>query len=207
MFLSFVVCVEVELPSEEMHLTLAEHMASVHLSVDPANEKFFEIERRRNYTTPKSFLELIDFYKKFLQSKRLDIDKSVDRLQRGLTTLQDTRVKVEGLREDLQEKMIKVDEQKAAVDLLIEQVVKASAIAEEESKIANEENEKANEAAEEASAIQKKADEELSEALPAMERAREAVKCLTKPAIQVTPKPTFRISHLRNKPINRLIKD
>ncbi|OXB72393.1 UNVERIFIED_CONTAM: hypothetical protein H355_012865 [Colinus virginianus] len=160
-------------------------MASVHLSVDPANQRFFELERRYNYTTPKSFLELIDFYKKLLQAKRLDIEKNVERLQRGLTTLEETRVKVECLREDLQEKMLKVDEQKEAVNQLIEQVAKASAVAEEESRVANEENEKANEAAEEASAIQAKADEELSEALPAMERAREAVKCLTKPAIQV----------------------
>ncbi|PFH34573.1 dynein heavy chain family protein [Besnoitia besnoiti] len=175
---------DLELPSEEMHAVLAEHMASVHLSVDPANQRFFELERRHNYTTPKSFLALIEFYKKFLSSKRVGIEKSIERLQRGLTTLQETRVKVEGLREDLQEKMVKVDEQKAAVDLLIDQVTKAAAVAEEESKVANEENEKANEAAEEASAIQKKADEELSEAMPAMERAREAVKCLTKPAIQ-----------------------
>ncbi|CBZ52391.1 hypothetical protein NCLIV_021800 [Neospora caninum Liverpool] len=175
---------DLQLPSPEMHTVLAKHMASVHLSVDPANKRFFEVERRHNYTTPKSFLELIDFYKKFLLSKRVEIDKNIERLQRGLTTLEDTRVKVEGLREDLKEKMVKVDEQKAAVDLLIEQVAKASAIAEEESKTANEENEKANEAAEEASAIQRKADEELSEAMPAMERAREAVKCLTKPAIQ-----------------------
>nr|PIL99668.1 dynein heavy chain family protein [Toxoplasma gondii COUG] len=175
---------DLDLPSAELHSALAEHMASVHLSVDPANQRFYEVERRHNYTTPKSFLELIDFYKSFLVGKRLDIDKNIERLRRGLGTLEETRVKVEGLREDLREKMVKVDEQKAAVDLLIEQVAKASAVAEEESRIANEENERANEAAEEASSIQKKADEELSEALPAMERAREAVKCLTKPAIQ-----------------------
>jgi len=38
-------------------------MADVHLSIDVANEKFRKLERRFNYTTPKSFLELIDFYK------------------------------------------------------------------------------------------------------------------------------------------------
>lgn len=46
------------------------NMAEVHTSIDLANEKFLRIERRHNYTTPKSFLELIDFYKQLLGSKR-----------------------------------------------------------------------------------------------------------------------------------------
>ena len=41
-------------------------MAAVHTSIDKANKDFLKYERRRNYTTPKSFLELIDFYKKLL---------------------------------------------------------------------------------------------------------------------------------------------
>jgi len=45
-------------------------MAEVHTSIDVANEKFLKLERRHNYTTPKSFLELIDFYKKLLNEKR-----------------------------------------------------------------------------------------------------------------------------------------
>jgi len=44
-------------------------MASVHLSIDVANARFLKLERRNNYTTPKSFLELIEFYKKCLKEK------------------------------------------------------------------------------------------------------------------------------------------
>lgn len=164
-------------------------MANVHLSIDVANENFLRQERRYNYTTPKSFLELIVFYKQFLSRKREEANQSINRLLKGLTTLKETTAEVEGLREDLKEKMIVVDEKKAAADALVEQVLKASAIADEEAKIANAEKDKANALSEEAAEIQKKADEELSEAMPAMERAREAVKCLTKPAIQVRPNP------------------
>ena len=52
-------------------------MASVHLSIDVANEKFKMYERRHNYTTPKSFLELIDFYKQLLELKRNSIDSDI----------------------------------------------------------------------------------------------------------------------------------
>jgi dynein heavy chain len=38
-------------------------MASVHGSIDEANARFLKQNRRYNYTTPKSFLELISFYK------------------------------------------------------------------------------------------------------------------------------------------------
>jgi len=41
-------------------------MADVHTSIDDANLKFLKLERRYNYTTPKSFLGLIEFYKEIL---------------------------------------------------------------------------------------------------------------------------------------------
>jgi len=54
---------DVEFPSEEIMVAVAEDMAEVHLSIDVANDNFRKLERRHNYTTPKSFLELIEFYK------------------------------------------------------------------------------------------------------------------------------------------------
>jgi len=38
-------------------------MAKVHISIGEANILFKKQERRHNYTTPTSFLELIKFYK------------------------------------------------------------------------------------------------------------------------------------------------
>jgi dynein heavy chain len=51
------------------------NMAEVHVSIDEANRKYLKLERRFNYTTPKSFLELIDFYKKLLSEKRSNYEK------------------------------------------------------------------------------------------------------------------------------------
>ncbi|CEL96675.1 unnamed protein product [Vitrella brassicaformis CCMP3155] len=175
---------DVPLPQEELRDTIAQNMSEVHLSINQANQQFLEQERRYNYTTPKSFLELIEFYKKLLSEKRAQVEQSIERLEKGLYTLQDTKTKVEGLQEDLKGKMIKVEEKKGAADQLIAQVTKATAVAEEEQKMAAEEEAKTNALAAEAAKIQAAADEELKEAMPAMERAKEAVDCLTKSAIQ-----------------------
>jgi dynein heavy chain len=40
--------------------------------------------RRHNYTTPTSFLELIQFYKKLLGQKQGTITEDIDKLEYGL---------------------------------------------------------------------------------------------------------------------------
>ena len=65
-------------------------MANVHLSIDDANREFKERERRINYTTPTSFLELINFYKGLLERKRGIIDDQIMRLETGLNIVQRT---------------------------------------------------------------------------------------------------------------------
>ena len=114
-------------------------MAETHLSIDIANEKFRKLERRNNYTTPKSFLELISFYKTLLDDKRGQIERQIKRYTLGLQILADTKDKVEGLQEDLKIKMVDVKKQREETDVLIEEVQHESGIAEEEQAKANEE--------------------------------------------------------------------
>lgn len=61
---------DLQFPTEQIRTAISLNMAEVHTSIDEANSKFLKLERRYNYTTPKSFLELIDFYKKLLEDKR-----------------------------------------------------------------------------------------------------------------------------------------
>lgn len=61
---------DVDVPTEEIREALSEHMSFVHLSIGEANVRFKEMERRNNYTTPTSYLELINFYKSLLGSKQ-----------------------------------------------------------------------------------------------------------------------------------------
>jgi dynein heavy chain len=75
---------EIEFPEEEIRVNIALHMAHVHLSIGEANQEFLMAERRHNYTTPTSFLELINFYKMLVDSKRGKISEQILKLETGL---------------------------------------------------------------------------------------------------------------------------
>jgi len=171
-------------PNDDIMQAVCDNMAEVHLSIDAANVRYLQQERRYNYTTPKSFLELIDFYTKMLQSRQKAVVVQFERLEKGLTIMEQVQSKVEGLKEDLKITMIQVEEKKVATNILIDQVTVATEKAEAEKAIANEEATKTNALAADAAAIKAEADSELEEAMPAMQAAKDAVDCLSKTAIQ-----------------------
>lgn len=110
---------DVDLGSEAIKESLAIHMAEEHLSVDRMSKFYLETQRRYNYVTPKSYLELISFYKYLLGVKRSEVQKNIDRLDIGLSTLRKTATDVAELQKDLVITMEKVAEKKAATDVLI----------------------------------------------------------------------------------------
>jgi hypothetical protein len=69
----------------------------------------YKNERRNNYVTPTSFLELIKFYKKLLNDKRGKIIDQIKRLEIGLQTMDDTNKVVADLSVELDETMKIVD--------------------------------------------------------------------------------------------------
>lgn len=62
-------------------------MAHVHSSVNDMSLKYLTIDRRYNYTTPKSFLEQITLYMKLFVSKTNDIKYGIQRFQNGIKQL------------------------------------------------------------------------------------------------------------------------
>merc|ERR1719311_946654 len=170
--------------SEEILEKVSQQMAELHLSIDDANAKFLAAERRHNYTTAKSFLELINFYIDLLKKLQSKCEANIDRLEKGLTIMELVQARVQGLKDDLAVKMVQVEEKKASTNVLIENVTEASEKAAIEEAAANVEAEKTNKLAGDAAAVKAKADAELGEAMPAMEAAKEAVNCLTKTSIQ-----------------------
>merc|ERR1719506_2091204 len=163
---------------------VSQMMAELHLSIDDANQKFLAAERRHNYTTAKSFLELIDFYLNLLRKLQSSCESNIERLEKGLTIMELVQARVQGLKDDLAIKMVQVEEKKASTNVLIENVTEASEKAAIEEAAANVEAEKTNALAAEAAGIKAKADGELGEAMPAMEAAKDAVNCLSKTSIQ-----------------------
>lgn len=174
---------EGNITDESVLHAVAANMAETHLSIDAANKRFLQEERRNNYTTPKSFLELIAFYMKMLQSSQASVLSNCERLETGLDIMKQVQDKVNDLKEDLNITMKQVEEKKAATNVLIDQVTKASEVAAVEKEKANAEEAKTSVLAGEAAALQAQADGELKEAMPAMDAAKEAVNCLDKGSI------------------------
>ena len=174
---------DIEFPSEEIMSAIANHMANVHLSIEDANKEFKERERRFNYTTPTSFLELINFYQKLLKEKQGSIIDDIARLERGLTTMDQTTKQVDILKEKLVLTMenVKVEEEKT--DELIQIVNKEAEDAEKEQAIAQKQEEETNVIANNAKKQMDEANEQLAAAIPAMEAAEGAVDCLSVKAI------------------------
>lgn len=88
---------EIDFPSDEIRNSIASNMAEVHISIAIANSDFLSQERRYNYTTPTSFLELIKFYIMLLGIKRGKITDQIDRLEIGLQIMKSTVDKVVAL--------------------------------------------------------------------------------------------------------------
>ncbi|CAB1116950.1 unnamed protein product [Ectocarpus sp. CCAP 1310/34] len=183
---------DVELGELSVKEGLAVHMAEEHLSVTKASTEYYETQRRYNYVTPKSYLELIGFYKFLLDQKRTEVQRQIDRLDVGLSTLRKTAADVAELQVDLTHTMVKVEEKKAATEVLLEEMGVQRAGAEKQQAAASIEADKASVASAEAAAIEKDAEKELAQAEPAMLAAAEAVNCLSKAMLtelKSLPKP------------------
>ena len=78
------------IPDQELKDKISNHMAFVHMSIAEANTAFRVQQRRNNYTTPTSFLELIKFYLKLLGDKTTRINDQIERLSNGLNIMNQT---------------------------------------------------------------------------------------------------------------------
>ncbi|SCN44990.1 dynein heavy chain, putative [Plasmodium malariae] len=170
--------------NKELKKNICEHMAYVHTSTNEMNKKYLEKKNRYNYVIPKTFLEYIYFYKNLLHVKNHEIDKSVERLNKGLLALTSTRENVQVLKKEIEIKITNIEEKKIEVNDILNKVKEATEVTNKEQQIVNEEKKKTEVFTKEAIEIQVKADKELSEALPIMNKAKEAVNCITKSAIQ-----------------------
>ena len=69
-------------------------MAAVHQSVNEMSKTYLTNDRRYNYTTPKTFLGLIDLYSKLLSNTNCELQQKIERLQIGLEKLKITSKQV-----------------------------------------------------------------------------------------------------------------
>lgn len=86
------------LPQQESTDSIAVFMAFVLGSVNEVSKNYLSNEKRHNYTTPKSYLELIALYTRLLREKTDDHCKRIQRLENGLIRLAQCSHQVDSLK-------------------------------------------------------------------------------------------------------------
>ena len=89
---------DLQLPNDEIRNSLAEMCMIIHTTVEEASNEFYNELRRRVYTTPKSYLDLINLYLIALDQKRSEFNINKNRLANGLKKLNDTNSNIAELK-------------------------------------------------------------------------------------------------------------
>ena len=175
---------DTELGSPENKEIIIKFMPFSFAAVNKASDDYRDKEKRYNYTTPKSFLELIYLYKNMLGQNRSKLEGNIQRLGTGLDKLEATAKDVSVLVEQVKIKSAEVEIAKGKADEVAEVVGAEKAKVEVAAAAANEEAAKTAVIAGNASTMQADCERDLAAAIPAVEKAEAALNNLDKKALQ-----------------------
>uniref|UniRef100_A0A8C4KUF5 Dynein axonemal heavy chain 6 n=1 Tax=Equus asinus asinus TaxID=83772 RepID=A0A8C4KUF5_EQUAS len=170
----------VDAGSEELKEKLSLMCVNVHLSVSNMAERYYMELRRRYYTTPTSYLELINLYLSMLHEKRKQLVSACDRVKNGLTKLLETNVLVDKMKLDLSALEPVLLTKSQDVEALMDKLAVDQENADQVRHVVQEEEAIAKVKAEETQAIADDAQRDLEEALPALDAANKALDSLDK---------------------------
>ena len=165
---------------EEFVENMAEFMAYVHTSVNDMSKLYLSVEKRYNYTTPKSFLEQVALYQSLLGKKVDEVQTGIDRMENGLTKLEATAAQVDDMKEKLKAQDIELAEKNAAANALIETVGIETVKVNKEKDIAGIEEEKVSVLSKEVGKKKDDCERDLAKAEPALIAAQAALDTLSK---------------------------
>ncbi|XP_063150960.1 dynein axonemal heavy chain 6 [Candoia aspera] len=170
----------VDLGTDRMKEKLSIMCVDIHMSVTEMAEQYYAELRRRYYTTPTSYLELINLYLSMLAEKRKQLVSARDRVKNGLTKLLETNVLVDKMKLDLSALEPVLKEKSVDVEALMEKLAVDQENADQVRRVVQEDEAVAKVKAEETQAIADDAQRDLDEALPALEAANKALDSLDK---------------------------
>jgi dynein heavy chain len=171
---------KVDLGSDEMKAGLCTACVAIHMSVTHIGVKFLQQLRRNTYTTPTSYLSLLDMYSSLLGEQREKITENIRRYQGGIDKIESTKVMVAEMQESLAELQPVLEEAMASTAVLVEQLTIDKADASVQAKACQEEGAVVAKATLEAKAIGADAQKDLDLAMPAFASAVKALKSLNK---------------------------
>ncbi|KAK3507623.1 hypothetical protein QTP70_031174 [Hemibagrus guttatus] len=170
----------VDFGSEEMVNCLSQMCVEIHMSVTDMAERFYSELRRRYYTTPTSYLELINLYLSMLGNKRQQLETARDRVKNGLTKLLETNELVDKMKVELSALEPVLKQKSIDVSALMEKIAVDQEKADQVRRVVKEDEALAMEKADNTKAIAEEAQRDLDKALPALEKANKALDALDK---------------------------
>lgn len=149
-------------------------------TVRESSIEFLAELRRHNYTTPTSYLELINLYIEMYQVEKERISTLLERFDKGLNKLGQTNDEVAKMKEELTRKQPILDKAVKDTNEIATQLEIDKKEADGVRKICFEEEKECKIIAEKASAIQAECQADLDQALPAYNRAVKALDSLNR---------------------------
>ncbi|KAI9363382.1 dynein heavy chain and region D6 of dynein motor-domain-containing protein [Zopfochytrium polystomum] len=170
----------VDFGGDEMREKIAQMCVEIHSSVGRMATRFYAELRRRYYTTPTSYLELINLYTSMLQEKRKELGSARDRLRNGLNKLAETNELVANMQIELEQLGPELKQRAADVEILMVKIAKDQEMADSVRKVVSDEEATVREKATATEAIATEAQKDLDQALPALNAAYKALDALDK---------------------------
>lgn len=164
--------------------SLAQLCMEVHASVALKSEVFYDELRRKNYTTPTSYLELLRLYIDMLKMQQNILPLKIRKYKVGLQTLKETNEVVEKLKKQIIEfQPILEQSAKDNAALLVELEIKTK-VANEVEAVVSKEAEQAQMQKDQVNDIKNECEQNLNEALPALKAAEQAVDSIDPKQLQ-----------------------
>ena len=151
---------------------LAKISSEIHKSIQFFNDLYFAQERRYNYTTPKSFLELIEFFKLIVTKKDSETSNKINRLEKGLSILEATSQSITKLKAEIEIKSAEVEIEKGKTEKILEELQVEQVKIEKETEIVTTATAEAIGKSEMAAVDEKEAHEALNKAEPIKRAAK-----------------------------------
>lgn len=169
---------QVNLGTPEVTKSVEQFMPSAFLAVNKMCKVFASAESKYVYTTPKSYLEMINLYQIMLEKKRAETDKNIFRLKNGVEKLIQAASDVVMLEANLKVMLESAEEKRKVADEIATTVQKEKDVVEKENAKALVEKKKVSDIQAEVAIKQADAAKDLEQAEPALMRAMNALDSL-----------------------------
>jgi dynein heavy chain len=155
--------------------SLVDYFAQVHMHTSKACRDFYNKHRRLVHITSKSFLSLLDQYKRLYAAKLKALNTEEGEMQSGIAKLVEAEEVVNGMSSELASKEARLAQSQAKIEELLERVHENTRYAEMKKGEVEAEKRRADEKARAAVLLMAQANEDLTAAQPALQMALNAL--------------------------------